>query len=195
MTNFEEIPGFSNYLINANGEIWSKHVNRLIKSHRSTTYQSIKLVSDFGISTNVLIHRLLAFVFLDLPALDSDLEVDHRDRDTNNYSLSNLQILTKEEHLAKTLHEKGVSSRPNKHCTSCGKPISKTAIGSRCKSCNVDNPEITAEQIQYWVVNFSWTRAAAELGLSDNGLRKRFTKLTGLKPKDIHSPLAQLVAQ
>lgn len=47
--------------------------------------------------------------------------------------------------------------------------------------------EISAEEIEYWVTNFSWTRASKELGLSDNGLRKRYTKLTGNSPKSLKS--------
>lgn len=54
-----------------------------------------------------------------------------------------------------------------------------------CYSQPLVNNAITVKDIEYWVINFSWTRASKELGLSDNGLRKRYTKLTGKSPKEI----------
>lgn len=63
----------------------------------------------------------------------------------------------------------------------------ETISGKKCSEITVkpEKIEISAEEIEYWVLNFSWTRASKELGLSDNGLRKRYTKLTGLNPKTI----------
>ncbi|MFP9058711.1 hypothetical protein, partial [Enterococcus faecalis] len=60
---------------------------------------------------------------------------------------------------------------------------------THCKSCTPKgitiNPDITVEQIEYWVSKYSWIRASKELGLSDTGLRKRYKSLTGKDPKSI----------
>lgn len=185
--NYVEIPGFSNYLISKDGSIYSLHVNREIKSHiNSTGRANIKLISDEGTTKNLLIHRLLAFVFLELPSIDSELEVDHINADHTDYSLSNLQVLSKDEHLAKTLEDRGYNFRPT--CTVCGKTINKDNISKLCLPCTNDSKNtIKAEDIEFWVTKFSWTRAAKELGLSDNGLRKRYKKLTGKDPKSLSS--------
>jgi len=184
MNNFSEIPGFSKYLINRDGEIYSRYVNRIIKSHiNSSGYYVIKLVKD-GISYNFLLHRILAFVFLELPSLDSDLEVDHKDTNKLNFSLENLQVLDPENHILKTYADNGYKPRPK--CAGCGKVLNKgTKLCIICLDKQKDH--ISIEDIEYWVTNFSWVRAAKELGLSDNGLRKRYSKLTGLSPKTLIS--------
>lgn len=183
MSNFKEIPGFTNYLIDADGNVYSKHVNRVIKSHvNSSGYYTIKLVEN-GVSRNLLLHRLLAFVFLDLPSLDSELEVDHKDTNKLNFHLDNLQVLTPDEHIVKTYKDNGYSIRPK--CL-CGKILNKGS--KQCASCRDESQNtISIEEIEFWVTNFSWTRASKELGLSDNGLRKRYTKLTGLPAKTLTS--------
>jgi hypothetical protein len=99
--------------------------------------------------------------------LDSDLEVDHIDTNPTNNNIKNLQALSKEDHLDKTLSDKGWSRR-------------LPSLPRELKY-----KDITAEEIEYWVTNFSWVRAGKELGLSDNGLRKRYKLLTGKCPKTI----------
>lgn len=192
----QEIPGFSNYTINEKGEVYSRYVNRLIKPYTNQRgYWRYMLVSDEGISTNILLHRLLAFVFLNLPSLDSDLEVDHEDTDINNNKLTNLKVLTNKQHQSKTLKDKGLVAIEHRYCERCDKQLSYYMnSGSLCNSCKNEKSRedsgITAEIIEYWVLNFSWVRAGKELGLSDNGVRKRYKILTGKDPKDIKKNMA-----
>ncbi|MFP9167075.1 hypothetical protein ACLI1Y_17120, partial [Enterococcus faecalis] len=79
---------------------------------------------------------------------------------------------TKQDHRIKTTVERGHTIGGNK-CPYCNKQInssSKTCFDCKPKS----SPDITAEQIEYWVINYSWVKASKELVLSDNGLRKRY---------------------
>lgn len=85
-----------------------------------------------------------------------------------------------------------VTRLENKTCKNCNKEYKPSK--STQKFCSVtcstnysrkNSHHITAELIEYWVRKYSWTRASKELGLSDNGLRKKYKMLTGLNPKDI----------
>lgn len=179
------IPEFPKYSITKTGQVFSHYVNRFITSYLNNRgYPCVKL-SKAGTEHTLLISRLLCRVYKDLQDLYSDLEVAHKDRNPANFSLANLQVLSKEEHVLKTCTDNNLNVRssicPNckgdKHrsstvCLICAKVLSRTKT------------EITKEQIEYWVRNHSWVRASKELGLSDNGLRKRYKALGG-DPKSI----------
>lgn len=187
---FKPIPGWEAYEISEGGEVYSHRVGRLLSPQLNTSgYYFITLTDDLSNQKRFLVHRLLAFVFLDLPSLDSELEVDHDDNNKLNNKLKNLVVRSKQEHLKKTLSTRGhnIRSAADELC-SCGNTKERRA--STCEKCFNENrilikPEITVELIEYWVVNFSWVRASKELGLSDNGLRKRYKKLTGKDPKSL----------
>lgn len=188
INNFTKIPGYEEYLINKDGEVFSTKVNRLLTVHTNTKGYKYVTFSISGKNKNILLHRLVAFVFIDLPALDSILEVDHIDRDRSNNSINNLQVLHKDTHLLKSLSDRGFLKRNPRFCTECNKLIDQDNKSGLCLehySANVPK-NISVEEIEYWVVKFSWTRAGNELGMSDNGLRKRYFKLTGKDPKSLN---------
>lgn len=183
MTELKDIPGFENYQISIDGKIYSKNVNRNLKSFSNNRGRAVVRLHKDGKAYPLLVHRLLAFVYLDLPSLDSPLEVDHIDGDCTNNTLSNLQVLTRHEHELKTY-----GSTPS--CKNCGIKIKSNNKTGMCLSCLTSiklDDGITVDNIVYWVTNYSWVRASKELGLSDVGLRKRFTKLSGIHYKDIKS--------
>lgn len=186
---FVAIPDFPMYNINKYGEVFSEKSQRIIKIHtdNSRNYPYVCLFKN-NKQYNILIHRLLALVFLGLPSLDSDLEVDHKDTNIFNYDLDNLQVLDKNTHLSKTLKDRGQQEHFTKEtvCKTCGKVLSDYR-NKQCKSCYLKKvtKEVTIESIEYWVLNHSWVRAGKELGLSDNGLRKKYKSLTGKDPKEL----------
>lgn len=185
ITKFKEIPEYPNYLISPQGEVYSLISNRLLSISTNTTgYKYFRVENG---TKNLLLSRVLARVYKDLPSLDSKLEVDHDDRDKNNNDLDNLIVRTKEEHIAKTVLERGFIIQTESFCSSCGVKITKGAQYCREHYKTVKS-DITVEQIEYWVKNYSWVRASKELGLSDNGLRKRYKALTGKDPKNIKKP-------
>lgn len=185
MQDYTKIPGFENYLINTNGSVFSTKVNReLAVQINSNGYKFIRL-HEKGKQFSFLLHRLLAFVFLDLPSLTSELEVDHIDTNKLNNNLSNLQVLTVKQHHFKT---HGPYSETLEKFCECGTKLSEFNTSGLCRKHWDEsriNDGITVEQIVYWVGNYSWTRASKELNLSDNGLRKRYRKLTGSDPKNL----------
>ncbi|URC22452.1 putative HNH endonuclease [Serratia phage vB_SmaM-Kamaji] len=180
-----EIPEFKGYLISDAGRVYSRKSNKFLAEFINTAgYPCIKLYRN-GSQHNFLIHRLLAYVYKDLPSLSSELEVDHVDRDPLNYSLDNLQVLTREQHSKKTTIDRGFLTCSEATACKCGEPKNRRA--DMCSKCAKPylQVELSAEQIEYWVSKHSWVRAAKELGLSDNGLRKRYKRLTGNDPKSI----------
>lgn len=188
MEEFKEIPGFPKYAINAQGEIWSYYCNRKIKAHESSRggYKNVCLVRD-GKNNWLQLHRLLALVFLDLPDLHSELEVDHIDGNPYNNRLSNLQVLTKEQHREKTRNSHGWDAKGSRLCSNCKTPIQNRNISGYCSSCKQETFDITEEAIVIAIrEKGSWVQAAKQFGLSDNGLRKVYTRVSGGKdPKKV----------
>lgn len=182
ISRFVQIPEYCGYFISPEGEVYSTKSNRLLKIFTNTSgYRYITVRKD-NKSKNLLLHRVLAAQFLGLDLL-CDLEVDHKDCDKLNNSLGNLQILTKPEHIIKTIEERGLRVRQQEYC-SCG--TIKTFGAKVCSSCQskpIVSETIEQAQIEYWVTKFSWVRAQKELGMSDTGLKKRYRQLTGKDPK------------
>lgn len=173
------------YKISETGEVYSLHVNRVIATYLNNKgYPCVKLNKE-GKEHTLLISRLLCRVYKDLEDLYSIKEVDHKDRNPANFNLDNLQVLSKEEHVLKTCEDNNISKRTD-ICPTCGgtKHKSSTLCLKCSSSSRAKNTHITKEDIEYWVRNHSWSRASRELGLSDNGLRKRYKSLGG-DPKNI----------
>lgn len=184
----KRIPEYQDYLITRYGRIWSTKSNKWLKIHKHKNNRDYVTLSTQGTPKKFLISRLVCRVYGDLPSLFSELEVDHKDRDRTNNYYKNLQALTMEAHEAKSFEERGHARREEDNKCACGTVIQH--VSTECWECHVSNrklinPSISEEDIVYWVLNYSWIRAAKELGLSDTGLRKRYTKLTGKDPKYI----------
>lgn len=165
----KQIPQFPQYFATEEGKIYSNKTQKFLSLHTYDNGYLYTTLSDKGISTKFLVHRLVAQAYLSLD-LFSVLEVHHIDEVRSNNQLSNLEVLSSQQHLQKTLKAQGKQRRVVRE------PLVKQPQ---------INTGIKQEDIEYWVVNFSWTRAQKELGLSDNGLRKRYKTLTGLDPKSI----------
>lgn len=182
---FKPIPEFPEYSISEDGEVYSSISKRRLSIRTNTT--GYKYFSVDNGNKNILLSRALARVFLDLPSIYSELEVDHIDRDKSNNSLDNLQVLTKAEHIDKTVRDKGLTRHAVQSvCKVCGIPITQTA--KFCRShyiLDISSNHIRIEDIEYWVKEYSWVRAGKELGMSDNGLRKYYKRITGKDPKQL----------
>lgn len=99
--------------------------------------------------------------------------------------------MTSAEHTS--LHFKYLEDKICPVCNNTYSPTNSNRIYCSVKcSQSVYKVDISLEDIVYWVTNYSWVRAGKELGISDNGLRKKYKKLSGLDPKLIktnHSPV------
>lgn len=96
--NFYFIPGYSNYLISKNGDVFSL-INGKFKEpsklKRGDLY--VSMVCESGTSRGVTIARLLALTFIPYSAAVRKLETNHLDLDFSNNDLYNLEWCTVEE--------------------------------------------------------------------------------------------------
>lgn len=145
-------------------------------------YLQISL-SHEGSSIKLYLHRVVWLAHKG--PIPEGLEVDHIDEDKTNCALSNLQLLTHRQNVQKT--QLKLPKVKQVSLCACGSEKNKYSV--TCITCynkeRITHPDITAEAIEYWVTTFSWVRAAKELGLTDNGLRKRYSRLSGKDPKSL----------
>jgi hypothetical protein len=97
---YKPIPGFPSYLAGSDGSVLS-HARREPRKLRLQTdkrgYVRVVIRTD-GRTRCWLVHRLIAAAFLG--AVDSDVEVHHRDGNPLNNAVENLQRVTPGEHAA-----------------------------------------------------------------------------------------------
>tara|TARA_R110002020_G_scaffold355644_1_gene568328 strand:- start:7 stop:504 length:498 start_codon:yes stop_codon:yes gene_type:complete len=109
LENFQTIIDFPNYMINENGNIYSKHKNKILKSRLTNNgYITLVLRKDKK-SIHKNIHRLLGLQYLPNP--DNKPCVDHINRNKIDNSLSNLRWVTYYENAKNKSSKKNSSSR------------------------------------------------------------------------------------
>lgn len=136
-----------------------------------------------GNSGRVYYHRHIASMHLGRWITTNEV-VHHIDDNKLNNDIENIEILTQSEHASR--HFRVLEDRTCPICNRVYRPANSKQIycSKECHT-NTYGKDISLEDIIYWVTNYSWVRAGKELGISDNGLRKKYTKLSGLDPKSI----------
>ena len=105
MEVWKTIPNFSKYEISNCGNIKNVINDKLLTPHIKNSYYSVALFDDVGKRKGMLIHRLVAMSFL--PNNDNKLTVNHKDHNTLNNKLDNLEWAT---HLEQNIHKKKPST-------------------------------------------------------------------------------------
>ena len=182
---FVKIPQYPDYLINEEGQVLSTKSGNILTEHtQSSGYKYYSFYVD-GKNKNFMTHRLLCHTFKGMDLFDESLEVDHEDRCKSNNALDNLKVLSKQNHILKTLKDKGYHI---KQLCQCGNQ--KVQRQQCCITCwSRANPlkaaELTQVDIEVQVQHNGWVQAGRLFGMSDNGLRKRYFKLSGKDPKTL----------
>lgn len=89
----KEIGGYENYLIYDDGRVWSKYSNKFLKQQKKKGYYCVNLCNGANRKT-VTVHRLVAKAFLPNPKVLP--EINHKDENKLNNSVSNLEWCTRD---------------------------------------------------------------------------------------------------
>jgi len=94
-----DIPGYSNYGITKDGQVYSYKANKLTSQHldKSKTSMCVSILGDDGKSRNINMQVLLATTFIKNNNPDTHKSVMHIDGDRFNNKLSNLKWCTQGE--------------------------------------------------------------------------------------------------
>lgn len=107
--------GYPDYLVDENGNIWSKKTNKFLKpGYTDTGYASVELFNEEG-SKRLLIHRIVAVAFIPNP--HNYPQVNHKDENKSNNNVNNLEWCTAKYNMnygngAKDRHKKIDYSKP-----------------------------------------------------------------------------------
>jgi hypothetical protein len=96
----EHLKDYPGYAVDTEGNVWSfKHKNPKILSpgwkKRNHGYRTVLLTDKRGKKKNFLVHRLVALSFI--PTNDIKMEVNHRNRNSCDNRLENLEWVTKKK--------------------------------------------------------------------------------------------------
>lgn len=89
LTDFKKIQGYSNYLIDTKGNIYSLKNNKLLKNVKSNSGYYLVCLWGNGKKRNHLVHRLVAETFIPNP--NNYKEVNHKDFNKLNNNIKNLE--------------------------------------------------------------------------------------------------------
>lgn len=189
LNEFVPIPEYPEYLVSPKGDVWSTKNDRLLTNQLSSRVYYQTCLFSGGKKRHLSISRIVASAFLGMNLYDDSVEVDHIDTDTTNNHYSNLQVLTVEEHRRKTFEDKGI--KPTLSCLGCGVKLrarNETYESQTCKSCQTKEKDLTEQEICSLLSEHgSWSKASKAVGISDNGLRKMYKRVSGGKnPKYIN---------
>ena len=100
---WKTVPGYDNYMISDRGRLKSLKFNkeRIMRASLSNSYLATALCEE-GRKKTFKIHKLVAMAFLDHIPCGHELEVNHINGVKTDNNLSNLEILTKKEHVIVT---------------------------------------------------------------------------------------------
>jgi len=97
-----EYKDYSGYLVTKEGNIYSlakgKEIFPTLRKD-GTSYPSIKMKNSNGDMRSVNIHLIMANTFIPKPDSDKRLEVNHKNLDKNDWKVSNLEWVTREENV------------------------------------------------------------------------------------------------
>ena len=107
---WKEVPNYEgDYMISSRGRVKSLNYARsgkegILKSNIVAQYLANTLSKE-GRKKTIRVHQLVAMAFLNHTPCGHDVEVNHIDGNKLNNNLSNLELLTNEQHKAKSVNK------------------------------------------------------------------------------------------
>lgn len=98
ISSLGRVRGVDRYIIRKDGKM-QHYKSTVLKPFQGKTcnYLSVQLSKD-NIAQKFMIHRLVAYAFLNLDK-NSDLEVNHKDGNRHNNNVGNLEVVTHQENI------------------------------------------------------------------------------------------------
>ena len=102
LSDVEELKDFKDYAVDTEGNVWSFKNNKMRKlspgwKKKGYGYRSVLLTDKSGRKKNFLVHRLIAISFI--PTTDVSLEVNHKNRNSSDNRLENLEWVNRNENM------------------------------------------------------------------------------------------------
>lgn len=99
LEHFQDIPGFNNYMISKDGDIYSKILKRLCCITKIPSgYYKLKLKNTEGAFKDQYVHVLVAITYLSHKP-EKGIVVNHKDGKKDNNNVSNLEIVSAKENM------------------------------------------------------------------------------------------------
>ena len=108
---WKPIDNFPNYIISSEGRIKNVTTNLFLKASVKCGYYHLSLTHN-KIRKTLKLHRLIALAFIENPENKSD--VNHKDKNTLNNDISNLEWMTRKENNCHRLKDLVVTTNKNK---------------------------------------------------------------------------------
>ena len=95
---WEQVKGFSKYLVSTDGQVLSLDKDILIPIHENSCgYMRAHIWNDEGQHKHALVHRLVYMAHIgDIP---DGLQINHKDENKKNNCIENLELLTPRENI------------------------------------------------------------------------------------------------
>lgn len=123
LSNFKPIENYEDlYLVNKDGQIYSKKRNKLLSPGKSTNGYLYVVLCKNGEKKNFKVHRLVAMTFLDNP--NNLPQINHIDGNKSNNHISNLEWCTASQNLKHAFYN-GLCENTRQNCKNIGKIYGK----------------------------------------------------------------------
>jgi hypothetical protein len=103
---------FSNYKISNFGRVKNKN-NKILKQYNNGGYYNIKIMNKNKTSKTILVHRLVAFIFVNKNK-NKNMVVNHKDENTINNYFKNLEWISNRDNIVYSSGKKIIQLKNNK---------------------------------------------------------------------------------
>lgn len=111
-TDFKEIPKFPDYLINKNGDVYSKKRKIILGQSGSKGYRHVNIRNKSFIGKKY-VHVLVASTFIDTPENVENLIINHKDSNRSNNNVENLEYVTRSQNSLESYHSENGNNKIN----------------------------------------------------------------------------------